>query len=64
MMVANAASTNGGFGANSPAEGPTAGTSTKMGKVKKKRNHWQGMLSWCQKTLDEQWMTLELMLLS
>ena len=37
MMVANAAGTSGGFGANSPAEGPTAGTSTKMGKVKKRK---------------------------
>ena len=36
MMVANAAGTSGGFGADSPA-GPTAGTSTKMGKVKKRK---------------------------
>ena len=37
MMAANAAGTSGGFGANSPAEGPTAGKSTLMGKMVKRK---------------------------
>ena len=32
MMAANAAGTSGGFGADSPAAGPTAGYSKKMKK--------------------------------
>ena len=37
MMAANAAGTSGGFGADSPAAGPTAGKETPMGKVQKRK---------------------------
>lgn len=37
MMVANAAGTSGGFSANSPAAGPTAGNVTPMGKIKRRK---------------------------
>lgn len=36
MMSANAAGTSGGFGANSPAAGPTAGKETPMGKMNRR----------------------------
>jgi len=37
MMAANAAGTSGGFGADSPAAGPTAGKPTLMGKMVKRK---------------------------
>ena len=37
MMVANAAGTSGGFGADSPAAGPTAGKESILGKGKMQR---------------------------
>ena len=37
MMAANAAGASGGFSADSPAAGPTAGKETPMGKVQKRK---------------------------
>ena len=37
MMAANAAGASGGFGADSPAAGPTAGCDSPMGKVQKRK---------------------------
>ena len=36
-MVANAAGASGGFSANSPAAGPTAGKESPMGKMKRRK---------------------------
>jgi hypothetical protein len=58
MMAANAAGASGGFSADSPAAGPTAGKETPMGKVQKRkkviglgpgsRKRWMG-----EETVDE-----------
>ena len=37
MMAANAAGTSGGFGADSPAAGPTAGKPTLIGKMARRK---------------------------
>ena len=37
MMSANATGASGGFGADSPAAGPTAGKETPMGKMQKRK---------------------------
>ncbi len=37
MMAANATGTSGGFGADSPAQGPTAGKPTLIGKMARRK---------------------------